>query len=80
MWCSWVLIAARFPSTPTWPQPMMQSGMLVPSSRGWGTASGWRWGAPLGSGGLRSRPAPRFPQVSLLSRAHESSAPSADVI
>lgn len=36
MWCSWVLIAPLFPSTPTWPQPMLQSGMLVPSSPGLG--------------------------------------------
>lgn len=36
MWCSWVLIAPLSPRTPTWPQPVMPSGMLVPGSPGLG--------------------------------------------
>ena len=68
------------PAPPPGPSPCCSLECWFQAPRGWATASGWRWGTPLGLGGLRSRPAPRFPQASLLSQAHESSAPSSGVI
>lgn len=82
MWCSWVLIAPLPPSTPTWPQPVMLSGMLVPGSPG--LEDSFRVGVG-GTAGIRwpevqactSVPPGQSPP---LSETQESSAPSAGII